>query len=356
MLVIVAGILLVGVILLLAYPFWRGAQLSMPSDPETASDQERINLEIEKQTLLASLADLEVERTQGRLAPVDYERLKARDEHRLVKILDRIQQRGSAVSARPHGAEAGSTGGIRAPKKAPLPAPAPRRAARKQTGGGRRPAVGVWVTPAVLGLLVVGTASGIYTYMDRQIGLEAQKRAQNEQRPPQGMPNPIEMVARLEKRLRENPDDLQGQMMAGRSYMELGRLDDARRAWGKVLELDKRSHEAHLNLGIILLQGNPTSNSVEPKASNTVEPKASNTTDPKIFEAALAHFDAALINVPRDPVVLWYKGVALVHLRRYSEADATWTTAYQNLAPGSEDAEFVKQALQSLRAGNVPLS
>ena len=67
-------------------------------------------------------------------------------------------------------------------------------------------------------------------------------------------PNPLEMVARLEERLRENPDDLQGQIMAGRSYLALERFDEAKQAWTKVLELDPRNHEAHFNLGVILIE------------------------------------------------------------------------------------------------------
>ena len=48
----------------------------------------------------------------------------------------------------------------------------------------------------------------------------------------------MEMVAKLEARLKENPDDLQGQIMAGRSYQALGRTAEAQQAWAKVLELD----------------------------------------------------------------------------------------------------------------------
>jgi cytochrome c-type biogenesis protein CcmH len=148
------------------------------------------------------------------------------------------------------------------------------------------------------------------------------------------MPDPRVMLARLEARLRENPDDLQGQMMAGRSYMTLGRVEEAGKAWSKVLDLDPQNYEAHFNLGVLLLQ-TPTK-------------------DNRVFEEALKHFQVALIQVPDEPVVLWYKGIALVHLKRYSEADQSWTAAFRNLDPGSEDAKVVKEALQSLRAGNPP--
>jgi cytochrome c-type biogenesis protein CcmH len=152
----------------------------------------------------------------------------------------------------------------------------------------------------------------------------------------QGMPDPREMVARLEARLKANPNDLQGQIMAGRSYLAMDRIDDATKAWNKVLELDPRNYEAHFNIGVILLQKRKID-------------------DPKIFQEALSHFDLAMIGIPREPAVLWYKGVALVHLKRYKEAEESWTNAFQNLAPGTEDAKFVKQAFESRRGGKPPL-
>jgi len=311
------AVMLVGVVLFLAYPFWRKGNNPIPLDDGVSQEREHTDLEMEKQRILASLVELENEYAQGRLSPADYQRLKATDEHRLVKVLDRLD-------------------GLANPSQAEEPFCSPKQKSRSP-----QRQVMHWAVPVVLGLLVVGSASGLYSFVNGRIGLEAQRAGAERQAQSasggarQGMPNPVEMVARLEARLRQNPDDLEGQIMAGRSYMALERFEDARKAWGKVIELDRRNHEAHYNLGLILLQ--------------------TNTSDPKVYEEALAHFDAALVNVPREPAVLWYRGVALIHLKRYQEADESWTTAYQNLSPGSEDAEFVKQALQNLRAGNPPL-
>jgi cytochrome c-type biogenesis protein CcmH len=143
------------------------------------------------------------------------------------------------------------------------------------------------------------------------------------------------MVARLEKRLKEDPDNLQTQMMAGRSYMVLERWEDAKRAWEKVLALDERSHTAHYAIGEILIR----------TAAG----------EPSLYEEALTHFDKALINTPQDPVILWARGVALVQLERPAEADEAWTAALQAIPPDVESAEMVRKALQALRAGQ-PLS
>ena len=71
-------------------------------------------------------------------------------------------------------------------------------------------------------------------------------------------------------------------MMAGRSYMVMERMDDAKKAYAKVLELDPRNHEAHYNMGVIMIEQRKFD-------------------DPKIFEAALKHFDRVLVDRPNEP-------------------------------------------------------
>ena len=306
---ITAGLILVVVIIVLAYPLWNRTATPIPMGLEASADQERIDLEIEKQTLLNSLAELDLDLSQERLTHSDFQRLKGIDEHRLGRILDKID----SLPVKSVSASTPSRHGL-------------------QSHSGMK-----WAGSAALGLLVVGTAVGIYDYVHGRVGLEAQKRFAEQGGVPgsQGMPNPVEMVARLEKRLSENPNDLEGQIMLGRSYMSLQRIEDARKAWSKVVELDFGNHEGHFFMGVIQLQTSPPG-------------------DGKSSQEALNHFDTALVKVPRDPALLWYKGVALLRLKEYPLADKSWTEAFQNLSPGTEDAEFVKKALQDLRAGNPP--
>jgi cytochrome c-type biogenesis protein CcmH len=307
---ITAGLILILVIVVLAYPLWNKSAAPIPMGLEASADQERIDLEIEKQTLLNSLADLDLDLAQERLTSFDYQRLKGIDENRLGRILDRMD----SLPVKNASASPPSRPGLQS------------HAAMK------------WAGSAALGLLVVGTAAGIYDYVHGRIGLEAQKLAAEQGGAPgsQGMPNPAEMVARLEKRLQENPNDLQDQIMAGRSYMTLQRIEDARKAWSKVVELDYGNYEGHFFMGLIQIQTAPPD-------------------DPKSSEEALSHFETALVKMPRDPAMLWYKGVALLRLKQYALVDKSWTEAFQNLQPGTEDAEFVKKALQSLRAGSPPM-
>ncbi len=293
--------ILIGVIAAISSPFWR----KDPTTPELISreaeeDQEKADLSVEREVLFQSLQELEVELAQGRLEQEDYDRLKATDEQRLLGVMDRLEALAAAQ-----------------------PASSSERAAQPANA---------WGTAIAVSLVVVILSVGTYGFLqwrtiNRLVGIQTERAGQ--------MPDPREMVARLEARLKDNPDDVQGQMMAGRSYMVLERMDDAKHAYEKVLELDPRNYEAHYNLGVIMIE--------ERKFD-----------DPKIFETALKHFDRVLVDRPNEPGVNWYKGLALWYLKRYRETEEFWATAYKNLDPGSQDAEFVKQALAKLRNGETP--
>ena len=294
-------VILTIVLFALTIPFWRKdpSPISFAQDDDRA--QEQADLQVERETLARSLQELEMEVTQGRMERVDYERLKATDERRLLQVLDRLEEL-KEIEASP--------------------------AAELTSGTTRR---GGWGRAIASGSIVLLASLGIYGLLQFQQGqriLEAQERMG-------GGPNPLEMVAKLEARLKENPDDLQGQIMAGRSYQALDRLPEAKKAWEKVLELDPKQNEAHYNLGVAMIETRKFD-------------------DPELFKEALAHFDVVLKDLPNQPAVNWYRGLALWYLDRKQETDAAWTLASQNMEPGSKDAEFVKDALTKLRAGQVP--
>lgn len=295
-------LIILGIVLFaLTLPFWRKdtSPISFGHDDDRA--QEQADLQVERETLGRSLHELDMEVTQGRMEQADYERLKATDERRLLHVLDRLEELKNGEGSK-------------------------TEKARLETGHR-----GGWLRAVASGLVVFLASMGIYGILQFQQGqkiLEAQERMG-------GGPNPLEMVARLEARLKENPDDLQGQIMAGRSYQALDRLPEARKAWEKVLELDPKQHEAHYNLGVIMIETRKFD-------------------DPELFKKALAHFDIVLQDLPNQPAINWYRGLALWYLDRKQETDAAWTLASQNMEPGSKDAEFVKDALVKLRAGEVP--
>ncbi|MFY9269364.1 MAG: tetratricopeptide repeat protein [Candidatus Manganitrophaceae bacterium] len=303
---IAAGTLLTLVVFFLFQPFWRRSNTGMIVGEAAVLDEERIDLQIEKESLLKTLSELEDDRAQGRVLLEDYQRLKLGQEHRLVAVLDRLDL---------------------------LVGTGPSHSQPKQSKGGSVHPSLFLISTLVLtvGLGAFGVRSLVHWKLERQ---QLAERGQGAA----GMPpvNPVEMVARLEERLKQNPNDLQGQVMAGRSYMTLERWQDAEKAWRKALELDDRNQAAHYGLAEVLI-------------------RIADPGDRKAFEEALVHLDKSLIKAPQDPSAHWARGVALVHLERYQEADEAWTEAYKYIPPGTESAEFVKQALQDLRSGRAPL-
>jgi cytochrome c-type biogenesis protein CcmH len=295
-------VVILGIVLFsLTLPFWRRdpSPVSFGLDDDRA--QELADLQVERETIIRSLQELEMELSQGRMDKADYERLKATDEGRLLHLLDRLDTLKDAAQH-----ETGDQ----------------QKAASKRIS---------WVPAIASGVVVLLASIGIYGALQfkaaqKLMAVEAQMG---------GGPNPMEMVANLEKRLKENPDDLQGQIMAGRSYQALNRIPEAKKAWEKVLELDPKQHEAHYNLGVIQIE------------TRQID-------DPEIFKQALAHFDIVLADLPNQPAVNWYRGLALWYLNRRQETDAAWTLAAQNMEPGSKDIQFVKDALVKLRAGKEP--
>ena len=304
MLLIPVILILILVIVAITSPFWR--KDPNPFSPFHLDDlnQEMADLTVEREVLVRSLQELDVELAQKRMEPDDHARLKATDEHRLLQVLDRLERLQKAVSEQ-----------ARAPQSMPT---------RKK----------VWIPATICGIVVLLSSLGTYLWVQVQ-ALEKLTAAQARSSGGGNAPNPLEMVARLEKRLAKNPDDLQGQIMAGRSYQVLNRYEEAEKAWKKVLELQPRNNEASYNLGVILIETRKFD-------------------DPEVFQAALAYFDKVLIDRPNEPGVNWYKGLSLWYLKRPRETEEAWALAFKNLDPTSPDAKFVKEALAKLRAGETP--
>ncbi|VAX30959.1 hypothetical protein MNBD_NITROSPIRAE01-28 [hydrothermal vent metagenome] len=299
--------LLVVVIGSLLFPFFRKTEITLILGQEALINEEQVNLQIERRTIAASLSELEVDFEQGRLTSSDYDQTRLGFEHRLLEVLDRLKILDKTAEAQQKSIQKESTS--------------------PSTGKN-------WISLILLALLIGGGATGGYEFVLSKLDSVSVSPG-----PAGGMVgdpqiNPEEMVARLEGKLKENPNDLQGQMMIGRSYMAMGRWDDAERAWTKVLELDPRNYTAHYRLGEIMLSN--------PKTGTREE-----------AEEALGHFDKALVSVPQDASILWARGIVLVQLGRTFEADEAWTEAYQYIPRNTESSEMVKQSLQDLRAGKM---
>jgi cytochrome c-type biogenesis protein CcmH len=109
-----------------------------------------------------------------------------------------------------------------------------------QEGRPRSKQVWRW-TVVALALIVPLVAAGFYLV---NVSVSLTQREQVAAVSPGGMPDPMQMVARLEKRLQENPDDLAGWLRLGRSYGVLGRLEDAKLAYDHAYRLLPKNFQA----------------------------------------------------------------------------------------------------------------
>jgi len=94
-----------------------------------------------------------------------------------------------------------------------------------------------WRTPVVIGLLMPVLAVVMYLYLGSVDGLDVEAYVQKQAAAI--TPETVEsMVRQLAQRLEEEPDDVEGWAMLGRSYMALQRYPDSARAWKRAAELE----------------------------------------------------------------------------------------------------------------------
>ena len=117
-------------------------------------------------------------------------------------------------------------------------------------------------------------------------------------------PEAAAMVAQLERRLQEQPGDLRGWLLLGRSYINLNRFDDALIAYDRARRLDAKSPEAAMGLG----------EAMSLRAGGEITPPAS-----QLFEEALSE-------APGNPQALLYGGFAAATRGDRALARSRWET------------------------------
>jgi cytochrome c-type biogenesis protein CcmH len=149
------------------------------------------------------------------------------------------------------------------------------------------------VLGAIAGLLVAGAAAGLYPLWSNW-----------EWRTPEvtASPEVLAMVSKLEAHLTEDPKDLKGWLMLGRSYGALERLDDAVVAYEHARRLDPANAEAALGLA----------EAMSLRAGGSISPEAS-----QLFEQALS-LD------PDNPKALLYGGFAAAQRGDLAAARQRW--------------------------------
>lgn len=159
----------------------------------------------------------------------------------------------------------------------------------------------------------------------------------NQQFPPQVM----EMVARLEKRLQENPNDGEGWKRLGRSYMVLGRNRDAVAAYSQAAELLPADKDVRLALQQLAALASADKHPQQGGTDNQVA-------HPPMPEGSLERIIAfeKQVATEADNALAWADlAFAYEEIGRAEDAERAWAKAYE-LAPDNAD-------ILAAYAGNV---
>lgn len=181
----------------------------------------------------------------------------------------------------------------------------------------------VFVLPLTIGLYVIngwGALQGLYG------AGQGEMRASEGAQPQggQGMPPMVmQMVERLEGRLKESPQDPEGWARLGRAYVVLGRIEDARSAYGRAYQQAPDDAAIVSAYAGFLYQMNPHD------ITGEVRP---------VYEKLRSL-------QPEHPGVLWFFGVVAYEAGDFEKAIKGWQRLMQYLPEGSPARTSVQKAI-----------
>jgi cytochrome c-type biogenesis protein CcmH len=143
----------------------------------------------------------------------------------------------------------------------------------------------------------------------------------------EGLPPMDELVRRLAAKLEEEPDNPEGWVMLGRSYMAMSQIPKAIEAFDRALKLDGE------NVGLLLAYAE----AIASQTGNNFTGKAA----PLIEKAHQLE--------PENPNVLWMSGILAYQKSSYQTALEHWEKLAGMLSPQSGELESVNKAIDDAR-------
>jgi cytochrome c-type biogenesis protein CcmH len=174
-----------------------------------------------------------------------------------------------------------------------------------------------WVG-AIAGVLVAAAAAGLYPLWSNW------SWHSSGQTQPSG-PDVAAMVAKLEAHMRDDPNDVRGWMMLGRSYIAMERLDDAILAYDHAHQLDAGNAEAALGLA----------EAMSLRAGGNITPAAS------------LLFEQAVKLAPDNPKALLYGGFAAAERGDKLTARSRWL-ALKDMHPPAQIEQLLDARIAEL--------
>lgn len=183
-----------------------------------------------------------------------------------------------------------------------------------------------WAVAAFFAVLIPAVAIGFYLWVGVPEATDPKALAAASAQP--GDHQIEELVAALEKKMQDRPDDVQGWMLLARSYAATGKTEKALKAYERLAKLapDDASVLADYADALALSRGRNLAG----------EPT----------ELVLR----ALKADPRHPKALALAGTAKLNSGDYAESLAYWERLYAVFPPDSPDASQVRDIIEDVRA------
>ena len=142
------------------------------------------------------------------------------------------------------------------------------------------------------------------------------------------------LVAKLEQRLADNPDNPQGWLMLGRSYMVMQKFPDAVRAFDEALNRNPDSADVKLALADSLTMRD----------------------NGRMTDRAIRLVDEALAEQPENPKALWLAGMAAREREETEQAIAYWERLLPIVADDPASTADVETMIAEARGETPPTS
>lgn len=250
------------------------------------------------------LAELELDYAQGAIAAADY--AEARDELARQLLDDTVID-----------AAASGLGNESATESA---APVGRKVARPVAKTMRREAL-------LLAILLPLFAAGIYFFIGTPAALTASARqTQQEAAAAAALAKVNGLIAQLEKKMQDKPDNPEGWVMLARGYKLVGRWDDAARALERVGPSLNQDANLLTELAEVLAQKN---HSFAGRASELIA--------------------QAQKLAPDNDQVLYLAGAAAFDQKNYAAAEKHWQKLLKKMNPQSEEAHLLTAGVAKAR-------
>ncbi|ADC63103.1 c-type cytochrome biogenesis protein CcmI [Allochromatium vinosum] len=283
--------ILAGILLALSLVFVL-APLVRPTPPDTAPGQDRLNLEVFQQRLKELDADLE----GGFLDQAQYDAARRDLERELLYDLD--------------GAETAAT--------------------TEHSSS----ALSRWALALVLTIVVPAATVLAYLEIGRTDLIDQRQTAAMADGANTEAASLEELVQQLEKRLEQEPANIDGWMMLSRTYLAMGRLNAGAKAMERAYALAPNEVELKIAYAEVLGLADPNKSLLGRPAELIAE---------------------ALAQEPTNSNARWFSGLVAFQRGQYQAARTTWQSILDELAPESEEADNLRKMMdEALRRAGIP--